>query len=49
MGAQSEDLFLASLEKLEEQMVYIPEIEAGEVIADLAIVGGGPPGLTAAI
>lgn len=48
-GAQPEELFLASLEALEEQTVYIPKSDASEVEADLAIVGGGPAGLTAAI
>jgi thioredoxin reductase (NADPH) len=49
MGAQPEELFLYSLEKMEEQRVFIPESDAAEVEADLVIVGGGPAGLTAGI
>jgi thioredoxin reductase (NADPH) len=49
MGAQPEELFMASLEKLEEQSIFIPESDAEEVEADLIIVGGGPAGLTAGI
>ena len=49
MGAQPEELFLYSLEKMEEQRVFIPESDAEEVEADLVIVGGGPAGLTAGI
>ncbi len=49
MGAQPEELFMLSLQKLEEQTVYIPESDAEEVEADLVIVGGGPAGLTAGI
>ncbi len=49
MGAQPEELFLVSLERLEQQNVYIPETDAEEVEADLVIVGGGPAGLTAGI
>lgn len=48
-GAQPEELFMASLEKMEEQTYFIPESDAAEVISDLAIIGGGPAGLTAAI
>lgn len=48
-GSQPEELFMASLEKLEEQRVFIPESDAEEVEADLVIVGGGPAGLTAGI
>lgn len=49
MGAQPEILFLSSLEKMEQQNVFIPESDAEEVEADLVIVGGGPAGLTAGI
>lgn len=48
-GAQPEELFLASLEKMEQQTVFIPEIDAEIVEADLVVVGGGPAGLTAGI
>ena len=48
-GAQPEELFLVSLEKLEQQTVFIPESDAEEVDTDLVIVGGGPAGLTAGI
>jgi thioredoxin reductase (NADPH) len=49
LGAQPEELFLYSLEKMEEQTVFIPESDAAEVESDLVIVGGGPAGLTAGI
>ena len=49
MGAQSEELFMASLAKLEQQTVFIPESDAKEIDTDLVIVGGGPAGLTAGI
>jgi thioredoxin reductase (NADPH) len=48
-GAQTEELFLASLEKMEQQTIFIPDSDAEEVEADLVIIGGGPAGLTAAI
>ena len=48
-GAQPEELFMASLEKMEQQTVYIPASDAEEVETDLVIVGGGPAGLTAGI
>jgi thioredoxin reductase (NADPH) len=48
-GAQPEELFMASLEKMEQQTVYIPESDAEEVETDLVIIGGGPAGLTAGI
>jgi thioredoxin reductase (NADPH) len=49
MGAQQEELFMLSLEKMEQQNVFIPESDAQEVETDLVIVGGGPAGLTAGI
>ncbi|MBW2604285.1 MAG: FAD-dependent oxidoreductase [Deltaproteobacteria bacterium] len=48
-GAQTEELFMLSLDKMEEQTVFIPESDAEEVETDLLIVGGGPAGLTAGI
>jgi len=38
-----------SLYKMEQQSVFIPEIDAPEIDADLVIIGGGPAGLTAGI
>jgi len=48
-GAQAEEIFALSLEKLEPQTVFIPDIDAELVETDLLIVGGGPAGLTAGI
>jgi thioredoxin reductase (NADPH) len=48
-GAQAEELFLLSLDKMEQQTIFIPDSDAQEVEADLAIIGGGPAGLTAGI
>ncbi len=48
-GAQPEELFILSLEKMQEQTVFIPDNEAELVENDLVIVGGGPAGLTAGI
>ncbi|ROR01479.1 FAD-dependent oxidoreductase [Desulfosoma caldarium] len=48
-GAQPEELFMASLEKMEQQSLFIPESDAEEIDTDLVIVGGGPAGLTAGI
>jgi len=49
MGAQPEELFMSSLEKLEQQTIFIPDNDAPEIDTDLVIVGGGPAGLTAGI
>ena len=48
-GAQQEELFMASLLKLEQQNIFIPESNAEQVDTDLTIIGGGPAGLTAGI
>ena len=48
-GAQPEELFLLSLDKLEQQTVFIPENDAEQVETDVVIVGGGPAGLSAGI
>lgn len=48
-GAQSEELFAASLENMTEQKFFIPESDAEQIETDLVIIGGGPAGLTAAI
>jgi thioredoxin reductase (NADPH) len=49
LGAQPEELFMLSLEKMEQQSFFIPESDAKEVEADLVIIGGGPAGLAAGI
>lgn len=49
LGAQTEELFMASLDKMVQQTIFIPESDAPEVECQLVIVGGGPAGLTAGI
>ncbi len=49
LGAQTEELFMASIDKMEQQTIFIPESDAAEVECQLVIVGGGPAGLTAGI
>jgi thioredoxin reductase (NADPH) len=48
-GAQPEEVFMLSLQKLEPQTIFIPESDAEQVETDILIVGGGPAGLTAGI
>jgi len=48
-GAQPEELFMVSLEKMEQQTIFIPESDAELIETDLLIVGAGPAGLTAGI
>ncbi len=49
MGAQQEEVFMASLESLSPQTIFIPDSDAEMVETDLVIVGGGPAGLAAGI
>lgn len=49
LGAQTEELFMTSLEKMAQQTIFIPESDAAEVECQLVIIGGGPAGLTAGI
>jgi thioredoxin reductase (NADPH) len=48
-GAQPEEVFISSLQKLEPQTIFIPDSDAEVVETDLVIIGGGPAGLTAGI
>lgn len=48
-GAQQEEVFFSSLQKLQPQTIFIPESTAELVTVDVLIVGGGPAGLTAGI
>ncbi|HMK65920.1 MAG TPA: FAD-dependent oxidoreductase [Thermodesulfobacteriota bacterium] len=48
-GAQPEELFMASLKKLEQETIFIPDNKAEQIETDLVIVGGGPAGLAAGI
>jgi thioredoxin reductase (NADPH) len=40
---------MASLKKLEEETIFIPDNEAEEIAVDLVVVGAGPAGLSAGI
>jgi thioredoxin reductase (NADPH) len=48
-GAQTEEVFVSSLLKLEPQTIFIPESDAELVETDVVIIGGGPAGLSAGI
>ena len=49
MGAQAEELFCLSLEKMAEQNVYIPDDDSPHLQMDMVIVGGGDSAATEAI
>ena len=48
-GAQTEEVFALSLQKMEPQTIFIPESDAELIENDVVIVGGGPSGLAAGI
>lgn len=48
-GAQSEEVFVSSLQTLTPQTIFIPDVEGALIETDVLIVGGGPAGLTAGI
>ena len=48
-GAQQEEVFMLSLERLQVESIFIPQSTAAEVEADVVVIGGGPAGLTAGI
>lgn len=48
-GAQQEEVFMSSLEKMTVQTIFIPESTEKLVETDVVIIGGGPAGLTAGI
>jgi thioredoxin reductase (NADPH) len=48
-GARSEEIFMVSLQKLEQEIYFLPDIEAEQIETDPSILGGGPAGLTAGI
>lgn len=49
IGAQTETLFVASLDKMEQQTFFIPDHTEDTITCQLVIVGAGPAGLTAGI